>query len=384
MALAHSDNHAEALHPDDASPAPTLRLLTVEGERTTRGEDADRVADIDDAALAELYTKMVVLRRIDAEGTALQRQGQLALWAPCTGQEAAQIGAAQAFRDTDFLFPTYRDHGVIHSRGVAPAEVMRQWRGASHGGWDPHVKSLAPVQIIIGAQTLHAVGYAMGAVFDGRGGAAVAFLGDGATSQGDANEAMVFAASYRAPVLFFLENNQFAISEPVTLQSRTPLVDRPRGFGIRSVRVDGNDVLAVLSATRDALARIDAGEGPQYIEAVTYRRGAHTTADDPTRYRDAELAAWWERQDPLARVEAHLCSRGADVDALAAAATGEADGVAAELRAAVVGMSEDDPELLFTHVYAEPHARLDEQRRDYLDYLAATTPETVTEGGAQA
>ncbi|RII41211.1 pyruvate dehydrogenase (acetyl-transferring) E1 component subunit alpha [Galactobacter valiniphilus] len=374
MALAPSERNANSPYPEDSAQncPSTLSLLSPEGVRVTTGPDAARVADIDDTALAALYAKMVVQRRIDAEGTALQRQGQLALWAPSKGQEAAQIGAAEAFRDDDFIFPTYRDHGVIHSRGVAPSEVMRQWRGASHGGWDPHEKHMAPVQIIIGAQTLHAVGYAMGAAFDGQGGAAVAFLGDGATSQGDVNEAMVFAASFNAPVLFFLENNQFAISEPVTLQSRTPLVDRPRGFGIRAVRVDGNDVLAVLSATRDALARIDAGEGPQFIEAVTYRRGAHTTADDPSRYRDTELESYWEKLDPIDRVEAHLRSRGVDVDAVLAEAGTEADGVAAELRAAVISMQEDDPELLFAHVYSEPHPRIAEQREEYLGYLAET------------
>jgi len=352
------------------SEEPTLRLLDAQGHRSTRGEDAERVADIDTTALAQLYTRMVVLRRIDDEGTALQRQGQLALWAPSKGQEAAQIGAAEALRPTDFLFPTYRDHGIIHSRGVSPADAMRQWRGESNGGWDPHEKNMAPVQIIIGAQTLHAVGYAMGATIDGKGGASVVFLGDGATSQGDVNEAMVFAASFNAPVLFFLENNQFAISEPVGLQSRTPLARRPRGFGLRSVRVDGNDVLAVLSATRDAMARIDAGEGPQFIEAVTYRRGAHTTADDPTRYRDAEEVKAWEAKDPLERVRAHLTAQGADVEAIEATAQRVADEAAKELRDAVLVMDDHDPARLFDHVYAAEHPRITEQREELLGYLS--------------
>ena len=374
MALAPSEKNftdqvSDAL---DGQAVPTLTLLTPDGVRITQGPEAARVADVDDAGLADLYRQMLVQRRIDAEGTALQRQGQLALWAPSKGQEAAQIGAANALRDTDFIFPTYRDHGVIHSRGVAAAEVMRQWRGASHGGWDPHEKKMAPVQIIIGAQTLHAVGYAMGAVFDGEGGSSVVFLGDGATSQGDVSEAMVFAASYHAPVLFFLENNQFAISEPVELQSRTPLVERPKGFGIPAVRVDGNDVLAVLSATRNALARMDAGEGPQFIEAVTFRRGPHTTADDPTRYRSKDLEAHWAALDPIDRVEAYLRSRGVDTEAVVATAEAEADAVAAELRAAVINMREDDPEMLFKHAYSEQHPRIAEQRDEYLAYLAET------------
>lgn len=372
MALAPSERNFADPTPDprDGSAVPTLSLMTPQGVRTTEGDYAERVADIDDAKLAQLYSQMIVQRRIDAEGTALQRQGQLALWAPSKGQEAAQIGASSALRDTDFIFPTYRDHGVIHSRGVAPSEVMRQWRGASHGGWDPHEKNMAPVQIIIGAQTLHAVGYAMGAAFDGMGGSSVVFLGDGATSQGDVSEAMVFAASFHAPVLFFLENNQFAISEPVELQSRIPLVERPRGFGIRSVRVDGNDILAVLSATREALERMDAGEGPQFIEAVTFRQGAHTTADDPTRYRAKELEEHWAKLDPIDRVEAYLRGRGVDTAAIVDSAQKEADGVAAELRAAVIGMTEKDPEMLFKHVYSEPHPRIAEQREEYMGYLA--------------
>lgn len=372
MALAPSEKNPTdpSRDPRDGRSVPTLRLLSPDGSRTSEGPDAARVADVDEEVLAGLYKQMIVQRRIDAEGTALQRQGQLALWAPSLGQEAAQIGAANALRDTDFVFPTYRDHGVIHHRGVSPAEVMRQWRGASHGGWHPQEKMMAPVQIIIGAQTLHAVGYAMGAAFDGRGGDSVVFLGDGATSQGDVSEAMVFAASFHAPVLFFVENNQYAISEPVELQARVPIVQRPSGFGIRGVRVDGNDVLAVLSATRDALARMDAGEGPQFIEAVTYRRGPHTTADDPTRYRDTELEATWTKLDPLDRVRTHLEKAGMDVEALDQEAKAEADGVAAELRAAVLTMEAREPERLFAHVYAEPHPRIDEQRAEYLEYVS--------------
>lgn len=356
--------------PQEPVGEDTLTLLDSGGRRRSGGPEAARVADVDDAELARLYTRMLVLRRIDDEGTALQRQGQLALWAPSKGQEASQIGAAAALRESDFVFPTYRDHGIIHSRGVSPADAMRQWRGESNGGWDPHEKRMAPVQIIIGAQTLHAVGYAMAAQLDGNGGDSVVFLGDGATSQGDVNEAMVFAASFDAPVLFFLQNNQFAISEPVHLQSRTPLVRRPRGFGLRAVRVDGNDVLAVLSATRDALARIDAGEGPQFIEAVTYRRGAHTTADDPTRYRDEAEVRRWERLDPLARVRTHLAARGQDVDALDAEATAQADATASSLREAVLAMHDHDPARLFDHVYSAPHPRIDEQREELLGYLA--------------
>ncbi|NKX49061.1 pyruvate dehydrogenase (acetyl-transferring) E1 component subunit alpha, partial [Arthrobacter deserti] len=236
---------------------------------------------------------MVVVRRIDAEATALQRQGELALWPPMLGQEAAQIGSGRALAADDFIFPSYRDTGVAYCRGVEYADLVKVWRGNAPSSWDPYRLNMAPMQIIIGAQTLHATGYAMATKFDGAETATIVYFGDGATSQGDMNEAMVFAASFQAPVLFFCQNNQWAISEPVRVQAQRPIADRPPGFGIPGTRVDGNDVLACLAGTRAALARVRSGAGPCFIEAVSYRMGPHTTADDPTRYRDPnELEDW--------------------------------------------------------------------------------------------
>src|SRR5690606_17965127 len=169
------------------------------------------------------------------------------------------------------LFTSYRENGVAWCRGVEPAGMLSVWRGTPLSGWDPSARRMATPQVIIGAQTHHAVGYAMAMSARGEKNLAVTCFGDGAMSEGDVAEAMVFAASFRAPVLFFCQNNQWAISEPVALQSTVALADRAGGFGIPSQRVDGNDVVAVLAATRAALARIRAGEGPQFIEAVTYR-----------------------------------------------------------------------------------------------------------------
>lgn len=325
--------------------------------------------DADPASAVRLYEDMVVVRRIDAEATALQRQGELALWPPLLGQEAAQVGSGRALRPDDFVFSSYREHAVAYTRGVALVDLVRVWRGVTASGWDPYAVNMATPQVIIGAQTLHATGYAMGVQNDGADSVAVAYLGDGAMSQGDVNEAFVFAATYRAPVVFLCQNNQWAISEPVTLQSPVPLVDRAGGFGIPGVRVDGNDVLAVHAVTREALDRARTGGGPTFVEAVTYRMGPHTTADDPTRYRDPAELETWAGRDPISRYRAYLTDRGLLDDAEEERVQGVADRAAAELRAGCTGLQDPPPLTIFDHVYAEPHAALAEERAAYAQYL---------------
>ncbi|WP_344007098.1 thiamine pyrophosphate-dependent enzyme, partial [Isoptericola halotolerans] len=345
------------------------------------------VEDVDHAALLRLYEDMVVVRRIDTEATALQRQGHLALWPPLLGQEAAQIGSARALDVDDFVFSSYREHGVAHVRGIAGADLLRVWRGVTGAGWDPHEARMAPMQVIIGAQALHAVGYAVGILADqetdergeapGSGATAgaapteavISYFGDGATSQGDVAEAFTFASTWTAPVVFFCQNNQWAISEPVSLQSKVPLVERARGFGMPGVRVDGNDVLAVLAVTRQALHRARTGGGPTFIEAVTYRRGPHTTADDPTRYRTSAEIEHWEARDPVDRIAAHLRAEGALDDDGEARVQAAADAVAAELRAGVTSIADPSWPDVFADVYAEPHAELDAERDAYARYL---------------
>lgn len=347
-----------------------LQLLDPSGARVASAEYDPVVADVDGAALLALYEDMVVVRRLDTEATALQRQGELALWPPLLGQEAAQIGSGRALRSDDFVFSSYREHAVAYTRGVEVVDLVRVWRGVTASGWDPYAVGMATPQVIIGAQTLHATGYAMGIRFDGTDSAAVVYFGDGATSEGDVSEAMVFAASFTVPVVFFCQNNQWAISEPVTLQSGGTLADRPPGFGIPSIRVDGNDVLAVHAATRVALARARAGEGPTFIEAVTYRMGPHTTADDPTRYRDAAELESWRTRDPISRLAEHLRSTGALSDDEEERIQATAKAVAAELRAGCLALPDPDPLTMFDEVYAEPHPELERQRAEYAEYLA--------------
>ena len=351
-------------------PDNFVQLITPTGERRTDAEFDRWVADVDPAALGRLYRDMAIVRRLDAEATALQRQGELGLWPPLAGQEAAQIGSARALRDDDFIFSSYREHAVAWCRGVGPAELLTVWRGSASSGWDPFEHGMAVPQIIIGAQALHATGYAMGAAWEGSDAATVAYFGDGATSEGDVDEALVFAASFDAPVVFFCQNNQWAISEPVDLQSKQPLARRADGFGMPGIRVDGNDVLAVLAATRSAIDRARRGEGPTFIEAVTYRLGPHTTADDPKRYRtDDELSEWAER-DPLSRVLALLAASGVDADGFEREVAEEAARAAAELRAAVTTIPDPEPMSVFDHVYAEPNTHLARQRDHYARYLA--------------
>jgi pyruvate dehydrogenase E1 component alpha subunit len=223
----------------------------------------------------------------------------------------------------------------------------------------------------VGAQTLHATGYAMGIKLDGEGSAAVAYFGDGASSQGDVSEALGFAASFEVPVVFFCQNNQWAISEPVRVQSHTSIARRGEGFGVPSIEVDGNDVLAVLAVMRHALARARGGAGPTLIEAVTYRMGPHTTSDDPTRYRSHDEEVEWGRKDPLARVRALLEREGLVDEAFLASVETAADETAAALRRGCIGTVEPAPLSLFDQVYEGPHSLIDEERAAFASYLSA-------------
>ncbi|CPZ61433.1 Pyruvate dehydrogenase E1 component alpha subunit [Mycobacteroides abscessus] len=352
----------------------TIQLLDSDGNRIENPEYMPLVSDILDedglTQLRALYRDMVVVRRIDNEATALQRQGELALWAPLLGQEAAQVGSARALRHDDFAFTSFREHGVAYCRGIEPTAMLQFWRGSTQSGWNPRDHNVTAPAIIVGAQALHATGYAMGVKFDGSDTAVIAYFGDGATSQGDVSEAFAFASSFGAPVVFFCQNNQWAISEPVRVQSHLPLAARGIGFGVPGIQVDGNDVLAVTAATRMALRRAREGSGPTLIEAVTYRMGPHTTSDDPTKYRNAAELDEWRAKDPLARVEKYLESRGALSESEKHRIAALADEVAAQLRAGCLGTVEPTAADMFNHVYAEPHPLVSVERRDYLEYLA--------------
>ncbi len=356
------------------SAGPELvQLLTPEGERVSH---PDYDIDLTDAEYRDLYRDLVLVRRIDVEATALQRQGELGIWAALLGQEAAQVGSGRALRPQDFAFPTYREHGVAWCKGVDPLKLLGLFRGASNGGWDPQEKRFNLYTIVIGSQTLHATGYAMGIQKDGAvgdaetGEAAIAYFGDGASSQGDVNEAFVWAAAYNTPLVFFCQNNQWGISTPTATQSRIPIYQRARGFGFPGVRVDGNDVLATYAVTRRALDDARTGQGPTLVEAFTYRMGAHTTSDDPTRYRLAGDLEAWKLKDPLERMKAFLFKQQIVDSAYFEGLEQEADALAARIRKGCLEMPDPDPVSMFDKVFAEETALLTQQREEFTAYQA--------------
>ncbi|WP_111767471.1 pyruvate dehydrogenase (acetyl-transferring) E1 component subunit alpha [Nakamurella deserti] len=359
-------------------------LLSPEGEYTP----SDRFPlDVTPDLVRDLYRDMVLVRRVDREGNALQRQGQLGLWAPLLGQEAAQIGAGRAMRPQDMAFPSYREHGVAHCRGIPPVEIASIFRGIDFGSWNPREKRFNSYAIVIGNQVINAVGWAMGQRLDGAMGdedtaeATIAFFGDGATSQGDVHEGMVFAAAFNAPVVFYCQNNQWAISESIHRVARMPLYERAAGYGFPGIRVDGNDVLACLAVTAWALDECRSGNGPVMIEAFTYRMDAHTTSDDPSRYRMADETQAWKLLDPIERVKAYLARNGLADAAFFEAVAAESDALAADFRTRVVNLPAPSPSVMFDHVYATPHPQVEAQRAAFEEYLAGFADTDATTGG---
>ncbi|WP_327682267.1 pyruvate dehydrogenase (acetyl-transferring) E1 component subunit alpha [Streptomyces sp. NBC_00467] len=370
-----SSKRVSAAKKPQGSEPQLVQLLTPEGERI---EHPEYSIDLTAEELRGLYRDMVLTRRFDAEATSLQRQGELGLWASLLGQEAAQIGSGRALRDDDYVFPTYREHGVAWCRGVDPTNLLGMFRGVNHGGWDPNTNNFHLYTIVIGSQTLHATGYAMGVAKDGADSAVIAYFGDGASSQGDVAESFTFSAVYNAPVVFFCQNNQWAISEPTEKQTRVPLYQRAQGFGFPGIRVDGNDVLACLAVTRSALERARRGEGPTLVEAFTYRMGAHTTSDDPTKYRADEERQAWEAKDPILRLRTYLENAVLEKDEAEAFFTSleeESETLGKRVREAVRAMPDPDDLAIFENVYADGHALVDEERAQFLAYQASFAEE---------
>ncbi|MBO0831042.1 MAG: pyruvate dehydrogenase (acetyl-transferring) E1 component subunit alpha [Actinobacteria bacterium] len=366
-----SAGRAPAREPERQADSPELiQLLTPEGERVSH---PDYPLDISADEVKALYRDLVIVRRIDFEAIALQRQGELGIWASLLGQEAAQVGSGRALGPRDMAFPTYREHGVAWCRGLDPVRLLELFRGVSHGGWDPTAHNFHLYTIVIGSQTLHATGYAMGIQRDGAvgedGEAVIAYFGDGATSQGDVNEAFIWASVNNAPVVFFCQNNQWAISAPLERQTRTPLYLRANGFGFPGIRVDGNDVLACLAVTRKALQAAREGQGPTLIEAFTYRMGAHTTTDDPTRYRlSAELESW-KLKDPIERVKQYLIRTEHAEMSFFDEVEAEAAQVGSRLRLACQQMPDPDPLSMFDEVLTTQTTELGAEQAQYAAYL---------------
>jgi 2-oxoisovalerate dehydrogenase E1 component alpha subunit len=340
--------------------------------------------DIDGNALAsELYEMpetddlvramggLMTARRLNDQAYALVRQGRLAVYPSSHGQEACQVAAAHVLTDGDWLFPTYRDTAAIVARGVDPVGVLTLLKGDWHSGYDPYEHNVAPQATPLATQLLHAVGVAHAARLRGEPTVVMAMCGDGATSEGDFHEAMNFAAVFGAPVVFFIQNNEYAISVPLARQSVAPsLAHKGVGYGVPGERVDGNDMAALLQVLGSAVERARAGEGPQLVEAHTYRMQAHTNADDATRYREDAEVREWEAKDPLKRLDAYLRSVGSLDEATVAEFTAAAEDVAQRTREALNQDIGPDPEDLFRHVYAQPTQQLQAQFALVLDELS--------------
>ncbi|MEU5692997.1 thiamine pyrophosphate-dependent dehydrogenase E1 component subunit alpha [Actinosynnema sp. NPDC020468] len=353
-------------HVPERSLVPTdepLALLRKDGSRV---EDSP-LAMPDDDVLVELHRRMVIGRRFDTQATALTKQGRLAVYPSSRGQEACEVGAVLALRERDWLFPTYRDSVALVTRGVTPAGTLTLLQGGWHLGYDPYEHRVGPQCTPLATNTLHAVGFAQAAKVKGEDTAALVLLGDGATSEGDTHEALNFAGVWKAPVVFLVQNNGYAISVPMAKQSAAPsLAAKGVGYGVPSVLVDGNDVAAVYAVVRDALR----SGGPTLIEALTYRIEAHTNADDASRYRTSDEVAAWLDRDPVDRIEAYLTGRGLLDQARRAAVAEEAEDFAAGVRAALNADVEPDPAELFANVYADMPVHLREQAAMLREELA--------------
>ena len=344
-----------------------VRLLTHTGERVFHPEYSAFAEELDFPALRSMWREMTIARAFDTEATSLQRQGELGLWVSLLGQEAAQVGSGWALLPQDWVFPSYREHAVAHMRGVDLADILKIFRGLEHSSWVPAEHNFHLYTLVIGAHTLHATGYAMAMDRDGivgtgrpdRDAGVICYFGDGATSEGETNEALIFASVNNAPIVFFCQNNQWAISVPASRQSKVQLVRRADGVGMPGIRVDGNDVLASYAVTRAAMERARSGGGPSFIEAFTYRMGAHTTSDDPTRYRTRAEEDYWRERDPIARLTAYLEREGELSQAYQDEVHAEGKALAASVRRRLRSFVRAPAREMFDNVYAEPHSMVD-------------------------
>ena len=345
-----------------STDAPTVRLVAPDGSTV-----GDVEVGLSEEERRELLRLMIRSRRLDRECWALQRQGELTVYPPFEGQEAAQVGSAFALGPDDFVFPSFRELAAAVVRGVDVVEYLEYHRGTWHGGpYDPIASRFAPICVPVATQIVHAVGWAMGARLDGSSACSLAYFGDGSASEGDFHEGANFAAVFRAPVILFCQNNGWAISVPSSEQFVAPIKARAAGYGMPGVRVDGNDVLAVYAVTRDAVERARAGEGPTLIEAVTYRIGPHSTADDAARYRDeGEVTAWRER-DPIDRYRTHLLDAGTIDDTFVRSCDDEAEAWVADVRAELTALGEPPASEMFEHAFADPPPTLLRQREELL------------------
>jgi pyruvate dehydrogenase E1 component alpha subunit len=330
-----------------------LRRVIGDGERVPDGE----VGGLDESDFLELYRQLVLLRTYDERSVVYHRQGRIGTYAIFWNHEAMQVGSLYALEREDWVFPSYRESAIGLLRGMPPATVLSWWRGHPAGWWNPLDYNVASICVPIATHVPHAAGLAWGKKMRGERAAALVFFGDGATSEGAFHEGANFAGVMRAPLVLFCNNNQWAISTPLAAQTAAPtLAEKAIGYGMPGVRVDGADVLAVYEATRQAVARARAGEGPTFIEAVTYRAAPHATADDPSAYVDHERVEEEKRRECVGRFEGYLRRLGVLDDATAEAVRAEAKEAMRAGIAAAEAELPADLALVFEYAYADPPA----------------------------
>ncbi|MFW6186477.1 MAG: thiamine pyrophosphate-dependent dehydrogenase E1 component subunit alpha [Actinomycetota bacterium] len=349
-----------------------IRMLAPDGRLLAPGEqgpDPGHEYPLPPAdVLLDAFELLVVGRRVNDQNSALVRQGRMAVYPSSHGQEACQVAAALCLREDDWLFPTYRDTVAVMTRGVDPMQVMAVFRGEWHGGYDPYEHRVGIQSTPLTTQLLHAVGVAHAAKLRGEDTVVLAMCGDGATSEGDFHEALNFAAVFKLPVVFLVQNNGYAISVPLSRQSAAPsLAHKAVGYGMAGERVDGNDLVALLATLRRAVDLARSESEPLLVEARTYRMQAHTNADDATRYRDDAEVREWTAKDPVTRMRAYLAGEGLLDDAAEQRIAARAEEVAASLRDGMNADVQVDPRELFRHVHTEQTPQLAEQEQ----FLAA-------------
>ncbi len=361
--------------------SPLVQFLSPDGEvrvPANLAQYGEYLRELTEQDYLKFYRDMARCRRFDNEANALQRQGQLGLWIPAIGQEAAQIGSGYGVGANDHIFPSYREHGVAITHDIDLISILKMLRGVNHGGWNPDETRFHLYAIVLGTQVLHATGYAMGVKFDGKVAtgnkaddlAVISYFGDGATAEGDVSEAFLFAAINQSPIVFFCQNNQWAISSRTDAQTKVPLYQRGEGFGVPGTRIDGNDVLAAYAVTKKHMDDAREGAGPHLIEALTYRIGAHTTSDDPTKYRDEAEVEYWKARDPLDRLEKFLRRNGIGQDFFDDVAHAGEE-MSREIREATFALQNPPVENMFKHVYSQQHPLIDEQMAWLENYEAS-------------
>ena len=344
-----------------------LRRVIGDGESAQDGV----VEGLGDPDLVELYRQLVLLRTYDERSLVYHRQGRIGTYAIFWNHEAMQVGTVSALEDDDWIFPSYRESAIGLLRGMPPQTVLSWWRGHPAGWWNPADYNVGSICVPIGTHVPHAAGLAWGKKLRGETTCAIAFFGDGATSEGSFHEGANFAGVMKAPLVLFCNNNQWAISTPLELQTAAEtLADKAAGYGMPATRVDGGDVLAVLAATREAVARARAGEGPTFIEAVTYRAAPHATADDPSVYIDAQRVEEERSRECVGRFEGYLRRRGLLPDELRDRIRGDATQLMREAIAKAESEADPDPALLFSHAFAVPPASFDRDLAELRRILA--------------